>query len=549
MTDFLGWEKKAKQLVEACKDEEEQEKEAADLALGLDGGKTVEGPPVAAAKQQLDDFKTKSEERKNLIDRLSGTEVLLVGVVDNRLVGKGKKGSANGVGNGVGGEAQHERSGEAEEEEDDVLVEDITAGDQGTSGTTATTGESNTSPPPPGTDKKDENKKATQSATSSAKNYLTLASGHIVERLEDKEKAHFSIECPEPKCVRVQKCENSTLRFTTKTIKFLAENCSNCRFEIDADVMSSSCEIWNCTDCTFVFRVPVQSVQADKCTQVTLDWEQQALMQFVVFHNCPALAYAFDGKTQVPVILPGTTGDNAAQDGDSKETKTEQSLDPELQYVTMLEPKTKHLITTPVERHSDKQYPTFMNADKRTSSSGANGSSKDEIIGGANGSSKDQEAQNFKEQGNQAFKTSDFMQAAAFYTLSLKAKPDTVVYANRAQCWLKTGEFQKAVDDAEEAIALSNGENAKAYFRLGMAKHGLATSDDIVKAKNAKEQCGGLFQAALAALGKAEKLDPKNKQIVLSLHSSQSCIRCRRYLLLRQQTRTVVVKNKQRYTR
>ena len=54
MTDFKGWEKKAKDLVDEDKKEEEREKEENNKALGLKEGE-VEGPPVAKLKEQMEE--------------------------------------------------------------------------------------------------------------------------------------------------------------------------------------------------------------------------------------------------------------------------------------------------------------------------------------------------------------------------------------------------------------------------------------------------------------------------------------------------------------
>lgn len=105
-------------------------------------------------------------------------------------------------------------------------------------------------------------------------------------------------------------------------------------------------------------------------------------------------------------------------------------------------------------------------------------------------------AEKLKQQGNDAFRASDFQQAAALYSLALGEDPSNdVVLANRAQCWLKLGQPEKALVDAEECMRLAPG-NVKGHFRKGLSLHAL-----------------GRYGEAVQALAQAEKLDPKHEQV------------------------------------
>ena len=65
-------------------------------------------------------------------------------------------------------------------------------------------------------------------------------------------------------------------------------------------------------------------------------------------------------------------------------------------------------------------------------------------------------ANDFREQGNQAFKAEHFQEAIDRYTDALKAlelsdasKSDfTKCYSNRAQCYINLGQYYDAVEDA-----------------------------------------------------------------------------------------------------
>jgi cytochrome c-type biogenesis protein CcmH/NrfG len=70
-----------------------------------------------------------------------------------------------------------------------------------------------------------------------------------------------------------------------------------------------------------------------------------------------------------------------------------------------------------------------------------------------------------------------------------------VAYANRSACFLKLGEHERALADAERCVKIEPGF-VKGRFRIGLALHAL-----------------GRFAEAAAALAEAETLDPKNAQI------------------------------------
>lgn len=134
------------------------------------------------------------------------------------------------------------------------------------------------------------------------------------------------------------------------------------------------------------------------------------------------------------------------------------------------------------------------------------------------------ECQQNKVRGNEAFTAGEYGQAILLYSLALdKAEelpdamsasfsstssttttttflfPRDVVYANRAACFLKLGQPEKAEQDASKALQW-NPQNIKALFRQGLALH-------------AQQQ----YERALPYLVQALKLEPSNKQIKQAL--------------------------------
>jgi tetratricopeptide (TPR) repeat protein len=74
-----------------------------------------------------------------------------------------------------------------------------------------------------------------------------------------------------------------------------------------------------------------------------------------------------------------------------------------------------------------------------------------------------------------------------------------VLYSNRAACFLKLGQHEKAEEDAAKALSI-NPSNLKANFRKGLALHAM-----------------GQYYTALPVLAQAHKMEPKNKQIKQAL--------------------------------
>jgi len=128
------------------------------------------------------------------------------------------------------------------------------------------------------------------------------------------------------------------------------------------------------------------------------------------------------------------------------------------------------------------------------------------------------ECEQNKARGNEAFGTGEYGQAILLYSLALdKAEelpdagtgaaastekqlfPRDVVYSNRAACFLKLGQHEKAEEDAARALEI-NPKNIKANFRRGLALHAM-----------------GRYRDALPVLAKAHDIEPKNKQIKQAL--------------------------------
>eukprot|EP00286_Rhodomonas_abbreviata_P020284 CAMPEP_0181303596 /NCGR_PEP_ID=MMETSP1101-20121128/8650_1 /TAXON_ID=46948 /ORGANISM="Rhodomonas abbreviata, Strain Caron Lab Isolate" /LENGTH=191 /DNA_ID=CAMNT_0023409195 /DNA_START=116 /DNA_END=692 /DNA_ORIENTATION=+ len=110
-----------------------------------------------------------------------------------------------------------------------------------------------------------------------------------------------------------------------------------------------------------------------------------------------------------------------------------------------------------------------------------------------------------KEQGNASFKAGDFQQAAVLYTEALLINDkDHALFSNRAAAFLKLGQAQKALEDADACVGLKE-DFVKGHFRRAVALIALDR-----------------FQQAGEALALTLRLDPNNKEAAASMQMLQA---------------------------
>ncbi|VDP21712.1 unnamed protein product [Heligmosomoides polygyrus] len=93
-------------------------------------------------------------------------------------------------------------------------------------------------------------------------------------------------------------------------------------------------------------------------------------------------------------------------------------------------------------------------------------------------------AQEEKNLGNELFKKGDYPNAMKHYNEAVKRDPDNaILYSNRAACYTKLMEFQRALDDCEQCIR-RDPKFIKGYIRKGAV---LTAMREWTKAKRAYE--------------------------------------------------------------
>jgi len=276
--------------------------------------------------------------------------------------------------------------------------------------------------------------------------------------------------------LRIQGSELVTYRLASSLscLKVFVEHCKNVTLEIACEIKTSSVEISHCSDMEVFFEHPVATVQCDECTDgpVWCIFQEPENVGSFFHQNCPSL------EVFVAAQEPQKIGKEGAQ-----------------QHVSAAGPDGK--LQTKLVARGEKEFPLCMGRP-----SGASASSADDTAVSPEQLREQAEAK--RKEGNEAFVANDFLQAAVFYTQAIQMCPELhLAWANRAQCFLKTGQVEKALEDSDKCTELAP-TYAKGWFRKGVALHALDR-----------------FAEAVPALCEAEKLDPNNKQIPEAVRMAQ----------------------------
>ncbi|XP_062203036.1 uncharacterized protein LOC133905292 [Phragmites australis] len=102
--------------------------------------------------------------------------------------------------------------------------------------------------------------------------------------------------------------------------------------------------------------------------------------------------------------------------------------------------------------------------------------------GGGEGGPPAAAAAALKDQGNEQFKSGNYLKAAALYTQAIKLDPDNpTLYSNRAAAFLQLVKLSKALSDAETTVKLKP-QWEKGYFRKGCVLEAMERYEEAISA-------------------------------------------------------------------
>ena len=335
-------------------------------------------------------------------------------------------------------------------------------------------------------------------------------------------------------------------------IKLFIEGCHNCRFYLQARFVTSHVEMAHCDDCVVeiggggCLEAP-HTFQADLCRGITLTYGEGLFTEAhrVYSAGCSNLEMHCDYRTAngkevkrisssndyirdlAPLVIvpdkPTATATEAnVAEGEASASAVEPAPTPaeaqaasiqeaaanlnaprseEQHFITMLV-KGRGLVTEAAVQVGNR-WVTPRELEEE--------SAAQREVTAAELRETSFRAEREKLCGNQSFTNGEYAQAAVHYTMAIDLAntadsqstqfPQPVnpilhaCYSNRAQCFLKLGQPEKALEDSNMCIK-TKPDFVKGHFRRGIALHAL-----------------GRYREALPSLGKAQELeDPKKKQ-------------------------------------
>lgn len=282
------------------------------------------------------------------------------------------------------------------------------------------------------------------------------------------------------KAVRIRGSKGCSYKLCAgvELLKLFIENCTDVKVRVCCRVQTSFMEVVRCSNTEIRIESVMQMTQCDELNKgpVSIIFTEPETIGDFFHQNCPSLEVYCPG---VPVQKFGKAV--------------------EAQFCS------KHLASgeyvTEGVRRGEKDFPMQLGVPVNTDPE------PDAEVPPTDETSR-LEAEAKREEGNQAFRSSDFLQAAVHYTEAIKlCETLHLAWANRAQCFLRTGDLDRALKDATRCTELAP-DYAKGWFRKGMAYH-------------AQER----HAMAIKDLLVAEKLDPKSPQIQEAIKMAQMMAR------------------------
>eukprot|EP00899_Mesostigma_viride_P006771 jgi/Mesvir1/16095/Mv08389-RA.1 len=354
----------------------------------------------------------------------------------------------------------------------------------------------------------------------------TNANNHVIEGKRDEETHITADQLPELPVVHFR--GNVGCKFTLAScataIKVLFEGNQGCSLTLQAGckLTTGTVELWSCTSCTLDVNMPLGTLQMDISRGITVSFGHEdhmgSVVQAGVFDLTLRVLAPSDGANDFSELKTGVDELRAAHPGvDINDTTdqfitrivggamlTERVLRLSNDFPTTAREKkefdrktaikaaamdgmVKDMLGSGVkEQLSEAERKRLQQMAAEAVKSSKEGREGDDELGELEqrGGDATARAEFKKKLGNEAFQAGNPQQAAVHYTEALLLVPDNyLLYSNRSACWLRLGQVDKALEDADKAISLGEGKShAKSHYRRGMALMELSRYEEAMPA-------------------------------------------------------------------
>jgi hypothetical protein len=291
------------------------------------------------------------------------------------------------------------------------------------------------------------------------------------------------------KAVRLRGSEGVTYLVPKGIVKLIVDKCCRVCIRMLDTMVTSTLELYACSDLDLHLGQPLGTLQVDECIQsVRIVYAERDHVGCIYHQNSPGLSISCSGSSSDLQIV-GSEGT--------------------VQLCSRLSPKgSRELFWTGLVRRGEGEFPIDLPSGAKEVPMTPASSIQPEPEGALSQEERQQLAAQRRQMGNDMFRANDFMHATVHYTEALHLDPAMgAVWANRAQCWLKLGDHEKALVDAQQCTEVDPA-NPKGWFRTGMSFHAMQRHAE-----------------AIPALLEAEKLEPHNKQITDAIKMAQHMAR------------------------
>lgn len=298
--------------------------------------------------------------------------------------------------------------------------------------------------------------------------------------------------------VHIRNCTdcNVTIPPTLKTVKVFFEGCKNTKLVVATEMVTETLEVWRCDNSSVEILVKTGTIQADICTgTLGIKFASKEMLGRIYHAGIEKMEVAFgDGTPTHTTASKELFDQQSAEEKEAAEKSVAKSKGAvmaqtadESQFVTQV--VSGNVVSERVVRGAD-EYPSTLRELKEKGFEASAELIQDEAT------VLQMRAVKRREKGNESFKDQNYPQAATSYTEALALwSEDHITLTNRAAAFLKMGHPEKALKDADAAIAVEP-KFIKAHFRKGLALH-----------------AQGLYADAMKALAVASKIDDGNKQV------------------------------------